>query len=79
MLITVMFLTIANKSRTFFSFPYSANDRSAVQELGGSTARHSSSWAMEIFHTIDNIRSFQMGVGQEVGIIFYHEFGLFHE
>jgi len=35
MLITVMFLVVAVKSRTFSSFLYSANEHIRVQELGG--------------------------------------------
>jgi len=54
MLITLMVLIVAKKSRTYFSFSYSANEP-AVQELGGRehSQAASSSWAMEMFHTID--------------------------
>jgi len=60
MLITLMFLVVSMKSRTFFSFSYSADER----ELGGSTARQLAKAAMEIFHVIDVMLSLSMGVGQ---------------
>jgi len=67
MLTTLFFLVVAMKSKTFSSFSYSASEQGA-----GAGREHSqtasSSWPLEILHTIDVMLSSRMGVGQGAGI-----------
>jgi len=89
MLVTMMFLVVAKKSRTFSSFSYSANEQVCRSWAGAQPCRQPS-WAMEIFHTIGVLLSLGMGVGQGAGsylLSCFHqfkfslvwEFGLFQE
>jgi len=52
MLITLMILVVAIKSRAFSSFPYAADEQVCGSWEGPQTDRQPS-WLMEIFHTID--------------------------
>jgi len=51
MLITLMFLVVAMKSKTFSSFSYLANEQVCGSREGAQTDRQPS-WPMEIFHTL---------------------------
>jgi len=56
MLVTLMFLVVAKKSRAFSSLSYSAHEQ-ACRNRQGAQQTASPSWPMEIFHTRDVMRS----------------------
>ena len=67
-----MVLVIAVKSRTFSSFPYSANEQ-ACRSWQGAQPGRSPNRPMEISHTMDVMPSLWMGVEQGAGIfLFFH-------
>ena len=81
---------MAKKSRTFFSFPCSA-DEQVGRSWEGAQPGSQPKLAMEIFHTMDGMFSLRMGVGQGAGTLspgfdlfcefefFFCEFGEFCE
>jgi len=63
MLITLMLLALAVKSRTFSSFSYSAHEQ-VCRSWEGAEPDRQPSWPMEIFHTIGVVLSLRMGIEQ---------------
>jgi len=59
-MLTLMFLVVAKKSRTFFSFPYSANKE--VYKSWEDSQAASPNWPMEVFHNIHIMLSLGMRV-----------------
>jgi len=76
MLIAMMFLVVAMKSRTFSSFPYLDHGQ-VDRSWEGAQPDREPSWPIEIFHTIDITLHLRMGVGMGAGIPFFFSLSLF--
>jgi len=73
MLITLMFLVFAVKSRTFSSFLYSAKGQ-VCRSWEGAWPDRQPGWPVEMFYIMDVMLSLGMGVGQGAGTLFSMSF-----